>query len=187
MDRFVIVRVGLAVLVVAMLAVSACQEAPNSQNIIPELEARYDTLVSGGGTPAQIDSARKSLIQAYLDHVDANPKDSMATSFLHRAAELRWVEPSESREAISLYDRLLSDYPESSRAAEALFMKAYVLNNSLKALEEAKQYYEEFIDKYPDHDLYSSAVRELENLGIPPEQIYQSWEESGIIPADSSE
>lgn len=187
MKRSVIVRAGLAVLVVLVLAVSACQETQNAQSMIPELEARYDTLVSGGGTPAQIDSARKSLIQAYLDHVDANPKDSMATLFLHRAAELRWVEPSESREAISLYDRLLKEYPESSRAADALFMKAYVLSNSLRALEEAKQYYEEFIEKYPNHDLYSSAVRELENLGIPPEQIYQSWEESGIVPADPAE
>lgn len=159
---------------------SACEEQVKENPII-QMEADYTELTSGKGTLEQIDSARKELIEAYVRYVDENPGDSLSTRYLDAAATQHANQPSESRKAIQLFDRLIQEYPESSSASEALFMKAYILSNNLQAYDEAKLYYEEFMRKYPNHELAASASAELKNMGISNEEIVDSWGDSTLV------
>jgi outer membrane protein assembly factor BamD (BamD/ComL family) len=71
----------------------------------------------------------------------------------------------EYEKAIDNFKKLIKQYPNGNFAARSIFLIGFIANNYTKDLEEAKKYYEMFIEKYPDHDLISSAKYELENLG----------------------
>lgn len=159
-----------------ILLIGGCTQAPD-KNPVQQLEESYSALTSGQGTREEIEQVRTDLIDAYVQYVDAYPEDSSAVTYLDAAATLHASQPAESREAIGLFDRILQEYPEASRAPEALFMKAYILNNNLKAYDEARGFYEAFLKAYPDHGLAGSARDELETMGIPFEEIVESWQQ----------
>jgi len=50
-------------------------------------------------------------------------------------------------------------------------MSAFILANELQKLDLAKESYNLFLQKYPSHELANSAREELNNLGIPAEEI----------------
>ncbi len=67
--------------------------------------------------------------------------------------------------AINNFRSLIDNYPESIHSSEALFMLGFINANDVKDYDEAKKYYQKFIEKYPDHELIGSATYELDNLG----------------------
>lgn len=66
---------------------------------------------------------------------------------------------------VSLLDRITETYPESVRAPEAQFMKGFVWANSAQDTAKARQAYEVFLAKYPNHDFASAVEWELKYLG----------------------
>ena len=56
----------------------------------------------------------------------------------------------------------------------ALFMKAFLFDESLKDVENARKYYQEFIDKYPNHEFAKQAKLLMENLGKSQEEVLKS-------------
>ncbi len=67
--------------------------------------------------------------------------------------------------AVQDFEKLVKNYPEGKRAAEASFMLGFINANDLKNLDAAKKYYTAFIKKYPNHELADDAQYELDNLG----------------------
>ncbi len=164
-----------------LLLAGACADVSTSDPVA-ELEGKYRTLTTGEGSTEEIDKVRKELIAAYLAYVDAHPGDTtgQCVQYLDRAATLHWAEPSESRKAVEIYDRLIREYPSSSLAADALFMKGFVLSNNLQAYDEARSIYQEFLERYPDHGLAGNALDELKIMGIPLEKVFESWENDSL-------
>ncbi len=68
-------------------------------------------------------------------------------------------------EAVSTFDKLVENYPQGQRHAEAMFMLGFISANDLKKYEEAEKYYNAFLEKYPDHDLSDDAEYEIKTLG----------------------
>ncbi len=82
------------------------------------------------------------------------------------------LSPKESYEkAVLFYVRLQNEYPENPKSAEALFMASFILANEIGDYKRAEESYKSFLEKYPNSELVESAKSELENLGIPPEEI----------------
>ena len=75
------------------------------------------------------------------------------------------------RKAIEYYSRLYKEFPNAENAPNSMFMVGFILANDLKAYDEAKQVYSEFLAKYPNSELVSSAQEELNNIGLDPEEI----------------
>jgi hypothetical protein len=50
-------------------------------------------------------------------------------------------------------------------------MSGFVLANELNDYEQATETYNLFLDKFPNHDLATSAKEEVENMGLSPEEI----------------
>ena len=69
------------------------------------------------------------------------------------------------RSAMTHYERLLSDYPQSEFAVEAQFMVAYIQEEYLKDFDAARLAYQRVIDDFPDSDLAKSASFLLPNVG----------------------
>jgi outer membrane protein assembly factor BamD (BamD/ComL family) len=68
-------------------------------------------------------------------------------------------------EAIQNFKKIIEYYPDGENAPKATFMIGYINANNTKNLDEAKKYYEMFIEKYPKNDLADDAKYELETLG----------------------
>ena len=68
-------------------------------------------------------------------------------------------------EAIENFQNILDYYPQGENAPKAMFMIGFIYANNTKDFEQAKKYYEMFIEKYPDHELADDAQYELKNLG----------------------
>lgn len=68
-------------------------------------------------------------------------------------------------EALTNFKKLLEKEKDTENAKKAVFMIGFINANHIHNFEEAKKYYEEFLTKYPDHELASSAQYELSTLG----------------------
>jgi TolA-binding protein len=68
-------------------------------------------------------------------------------------------------ESIDNFKNLLENYPKGKNAPNAMFMIGFICANNLEKYDEAKKYYTMFMEKYPEHELYSSAKYELDNVG----------------------
>lgn len=73
--------------------------------------------------------------------------------------------------AIKNYSKVYKEFPDSSQAPNSLFMIGFLKANELQQLDSARYYYNLFIEKYPENEMAVSAKAEIENLGVPAEEI----------------
>ncbi|MFT5385087.1 MAG: TolA-binding protein, partial [Saprospiraceae bacterium] len=105
----------------------------------------------------------------------ANATDPKSPEILLKAAETaRNVEQHDR--AIAIYDLVLSTFSSYPKAPQALFLKAFTLDDNMGNKEGAKVLYEEFIEKYPNNDFAESAKFMLENLYKTDAEIIQEFE-----------
>ncbi|MDP1677989.1 MAG: tetratricopeptide repeat protein [Bacteroidota bacterium] len=74
------------------------------------------------------------------------------------------------REALDNYKLFHEQYPEMQPAALSMFLTGYMYNNNLQMYDSAKIYYEEFLQKFPNHDLAPTVKFELESMGKSPQE-----------------
>jgi len=72
---------------------------------------------------------------------------------------------NEFKKSADLYKKLLKEYPESQHYASSLFMLGFLYANDIRDMEKAREYYSEFLRKYPEHELADDVEFELKNLG----------------------
>ena len=73
--------------------------------------------------------------------------------------------------AVEYYKKVFEKSPNSKEGEKALFMAAFLDANELQRYNEAKKLYEKFLEKFPQSELAPSAKEEIQNIGIPPEEI----------------
>lgn len=120
----------------------------------------------------------KEAVASYKALAEEYPKSSNAVKALFEAAKIyrvkmiKEVEPKQSMlKAIEFYNKVYNDYKESPEAPKALFMKGFIESNELQNYDAAKQTYNLFLTKYPNHEMAASAKAELETIGLTPEEI----------------
>lgn len=104
------------------------------------------------------------------------PQDSMAVKYLFQAGETARSVQQYDR-ALAIYDRIYTDFSSSPKSAQALFLKAFTLDNDMKQTDKARGVYEEFISKHPDDDFADDTKFLLENLGKSDEEIIKKFEQ----------
>jgi outer membrane protein assembly factor BamD (BamD/ComL family) len=69
------------------------------------------------------------------------------------------------------YQKIYQSFSESKYAEEALFYIGYMNHNNFHQLDSARHYFNLFIEKFPNSDLVASAKFEIDNLGVPPDDL----------------
>ncbi len=108
-------------------------------------------------------------------HAMILPDDSQSPVLLHKAGEVARSIRAYNK-ALEIYDWIYEKYPDYEKAPQALFLKAFTLDNDLKRFDEAKVLYEEFLQKYPNDDFADDTQFLLENLGKDDEEIINSFD-----------
>jgi TolA-binding protein len=144
--------------------------APVAQRLDAVARAMYPD------TTGRIDLRRANdFITGASTYALISPDGEQVPELLYKAAETARTVQAFSR-AIELYDWLIEAYPAYERVPQAMFLKAFTLDNDLRRLEEARRIYEDFLATYPQDDFADDARFLLDNLGKTDEEIIQSFD-----------
>jgi len=119
----------------------------------------------------------EELITAYIGFADTYPKDTLAASYLFKAGDVA-MNTGRANQAIKFYSRIQEQFPDFSKAPEALFLQGYVYENNLGRLDKAKAIYEEFLARYPNNDFADDAEVSLKYLGKSPEELIEIFQQN---------
>ena len=92
-----------------------------------------------------------------LDSICANGNEISKPHALYRTAEIK-ERKQDYASADSIYLRIVSDFPGSYMADDALMRAALIEDQQLKNKEAAKRHYEQLIDNYPT-SLYTAQAK----------------------------
>jgi TolA-binding protein len=119
-------------------------------------------------------------VSSYEELIDQYPESKFAPESLFRLASfyqnklLKNISAKESLDkSVELFRKIYDDYPNSEFAPNGLFMAGFVYSNEIKNYDKAREMYNLFIEKYPDHELAVSAEQEMEYMGLSPEEILE--------------
>lgn len=73
--------------------------------------------------------------------------------------------------AADYYKIAAKEYADSSEAPRSLFLAAFITANEIKDYPGARKLYEEFINKFPTHEMAKDAKVEIEIMGKSPDEI----------------
>lgn len=133
-----------------------------------------------------VNGINKANAEKYVDICESYalsfPNDSLAASYLFKAAEMSRAMQSYGK-TISLYDWISTYYSEDKNAPMALFLKGFLLENDLKKPEKAKEIYESFMQKYPNHAMAKDVNFLIQNLGKSDKEIIEKINKTSEDPA----
>lgn len=174
---------GLLVILFFLLSLLGCQETPKEQDEIAVLESRLDELIEKEEADLRaepVQNIMKQLAQAYMSYASIKPDSPSSPNYLIKAADIYEQNLQEYNQALSILDTILIRYPNDKRSGYALFKKGFIYHNLLSDLDSAEQIYNRFIERHPEHELIPSALREIEELGIPPSRILEQLEADSL-------
>ena len=125
--------------------------------------------------PATADQA-VAHFTAFLERFAESPKAPEALRKLAALAQ----QQGNMQEAIGYYERVLAEYPASGHGDEAQFMIAFIYEEYIRDLAEARRAYQRVIDNYPDSELAASARHLLPNVGRTPQEWVQFQDEAAV-------
>lgn len=164
-------------LLIAMVAGSLLMVScgPSTPDLRTEIKNMEDSLFAD---PTKMIDKKlaQELITKYIAFADAFPEDPETPATLFKAGDMA-MNLNMPQQAIQLFDRIMSDFPEYEKTPQCLFLKGYVYENDYKDLEKARQIYEEFLEKYPDDEFADDAEISIRNLGKSPEDLIREFEE----------
>lgn len=119
--------------------------------------------------------AAYNLQLAYTDFAANFPKDTLAPSYLFKAANLT-MNMNWGKSSVDIINKFTETYPEDKRVPEALFYKAFIYDNQLNDDAKAGECYRIFLKRFPTHAFASSADASIKNLGKTDEELIREFE-----------
>jgi len=115
--------------------------------------------------------ANKSAVKFYSIWLDRFSANSDAVLVKYEFAEVYHKNVLDLRKAITVYEEIVSEFPDTEQAPKALFSIGYIYANELGENDPATKYYSRFIETYPNHEMAPSVEFELKYLGKSLEEI----------------
>ena len=150
------------------------EESKMKVNLTDSIRHYEQMLFSNSSYKIEAEDAIK-LADFYEDYAIKNEKDSIAPTYLFKAADIN-MNMGRSKKALECFSIILEKYPDFDKAPSALFLKAFVYENQLMDYANAEKYYRQFIGNYPDNDFTDDAEISLKNLGKTPEELIKEFE-----------
>jgi len=157
---------------ITLLLVSCnVKEGSVKEVLVDEINSYEKVLIDSVNFDLNTDTA-KLLIVKYKDFVKQYGKDSLSPIYLLKAADL-CISTKDYSTAVELYENVYTNYPDYDKTPQALFLQAMTYSDFLKNESLGEIKYQEFINKYPNHELTDDAKKSIEFLGKSPEEILE--------------
>lgn len=169
-------RISIVLLISTILFIS-CNNTNNSNNTVTldQISSLENELFSSESSMSPDMSKAKHLAELYIEFAKLYPKDQLSPEFLYKASDI-YMNMNYPRRAIVLYDDILTKYPNYKNIPTIMFLKGFVYDDQLKDYDNARIYYQIFLDKYPESDFADDAIISLNNLGKSPEEMIKEFE-----------
>ena len=116
-----------------------------------------------------------ALVRSYSKYYRANTSDSLAVDMLFKAGEVS-MGLGQGNLAVKYFNALREDQASFYKAPEALFLTGFCSENLNLDTAQARSFYQQFIDTYPDHHLVQDAQFSIQNLGMSDEELIKMFE-----------
>ena len=117
----------------------------------------------------------ETLLAAYLDYTGMFKDSSSAPVYMFKAAELA-LGLNKVQQSLELFNRIIYQYPDFEKVPESLFLMGFIYENNLQNFGKAKEIYENFLQRFPDHEFADDAALSIQNLGKSPEELVREFE-----------
>ncbi len=167
-------------IVVAMVLFGISCKNDSTNKVVSDVKSQIKMLedsLMAAPIGANYKSKAPDLVKRMSDYVEKNPKDTISAMYLFKAGDLsRGL--GKFDDAINYWQMLIEKYPDYKRAPDALFLQAFTYENDVKDLDKAKNLYETFLKKYPNHSFAANIPVIIENLGKSPEELIESFKKN---------
>lgn len=175
----IVSRLSPPFILVLLLMVIACQPQQLTEEDITKLEKEYEQTVLSENVDFKSESFQNKVVElvgAYEQYAKQHPGEENATEYLFRSTDLYAGHLGQPATAIEILTEIAQG--DSERAGTAAFRIGYVYHNVVNDLAKAEEAYQAFLGKHPNHELVEAAKFEIDNLGVPPEQIFEQLKDS---------
>jgi tetratricopeptide (TPR) repeat protein len=115
------------------------------------------------------------LVQAYIDYAETHKESKDAPVYLYDAANLS-MNLNNTTAALELFNRIIYQYPDFEKVPECMFLMGFIFENNLQNFGKAKELYEMFLARFPEHDFADDARISIDNMGKPLEELVKEFE-----------
>ncbi len=136
-----------------LIIISGCGLFKSAEDLFSEAEQKRNM----GKAKAALELLQK-VVDKHSDH-------EIAPNAQYLIAEIYYRDLRDFTMAINQYENLMVQFPESKQVPFSLFMQGFIYANKLADFENAKDHYSQFLQKYPNHELFQSVGFELKYLG----------------------
>lgn len=120
---------------------------------------------------AEAITAYEALVEKYPDS-ELAPEALIQMATIYHSSQVKNLSKEESlQKSANLFKTVYEKYPANDQAPQSLFMAGFIYANDLNDYSKATEAYDLFLEKYPGHELATSAKEELEYMGLTPEEI----------------
>lgn len=138
-------------------------------------------------TSLEIDVEKAQYVVGYYkEFADRFPEDEQSPAFLFKAARVL-IGLGSYQQAISYFERIKTHFPGYDKRGDAQFFIGFVYDEHLNQMGKAKENYEMFLEKYPDHNMADDAKALIEKLGMSDEEWLQMVQERNANAGDSAQ
>ncbi len=139
-----------------------------------EIKALETELRSQSATKLDKEKALELILKSER-FISSFPKDPVVPDLLFRTADLaRGI--ADYGLAIKHWGTVYNDYPRYEKAPDAHFLIGFTFENYLNDKKQAKQYYQQFLKKYPGHHLASQVEHLLQVIDKSPEELVKEFQ-----------
>ena len=115
------------------------------------------------------------LLDSYVAYAEEFPGDTVAAGFLFKAGDIA-MNMNQPGRAVSLFMKIMSDYPAYQKLPESMFLIGFIYENQFMDYQKSAKYYKAFIKRFPDNQFAKDAQASIDNLGKTPEQLISEFE-----------
>ena len=163
MNKSAILNLIFVLMALMLISLSCDSQAQQQPSLEEEILQVNKELLDSNKHIVKVNALK--YIRLTQEFVKENADSSKVVKFAIQGAEVA-VNIGEHQKAIQSYDLLVQQFPNNHKVvANALFAKAFILENYLKDIKGARQIYQSILEKYPNQEITKSIQVTLQNLG----------------------
>ncbi len=161
-------------LIITLVMFFACKPKSERDIAVDNINELEYTLY-GDTVITEIDlTTASNMIQAYLSFAEKFKEDSLAPEYMYKAADIS-MNINQGSQAILYLENIKLKYPYYKNIPVCLFLQAFIYEDQLQDNESASRLYNQFMEKYPNHELFDDAESSVNNMGKSLEEIIESF------------
>lgn len=168
-----------------LLLVWACTPRVPEIDEIDDMRSEMRRLLESHGAQSEVFMTKALMLaRKQEDFAKKYPNHPSVPRMLVEAAEIYGTYFGDAQKAVQLLRIIDLRFRQKSPVApKALFYEAFLYETMLNDTAKARQYYEDFLQYYPEHELAKDARLSLQNLGKSPEEVIEKILKGQSAPA----